>query len=269
MEREEFIIEEATALFVKGETEEAIKTLQTVYGDDWGTIYTELGLICKKLECKLPENSSKKMEYSLSASLFLLDGAEKGNSEAQYWLAYEGIMSEDYDEAAEWITKSVAQNYKYAWGLMGKMYENGDGFKQNLQTAFECYKKGAQMEDPMAQVDLARCYYLGKGTEQNKALAKNWLDKASQQEFDEADKLLLEWFGKSKQTASSGGPISWVISVILIIGGIGAFSQYGFMVGVLWCLAGFILCPAFNKNMKKPVKVIIAILVMMISKVFL
>ncbi|WP_435642227.1 tetratricopeptide repeat protein, partial [Proteus mirabilis] len=66
------------------------------------------------------------------------------------------------------------QGDAWAQGLLGGMYYNGKGVKQDYHQAFLWTQKAADKGDATAQNRLGAMYYLGEGVRQNKPLAKEW-----------------------------------------------------------------------------------------------
>ena len=82
-----------------------------------------------------------------TAFLWFSKSAEKGNSEALYWV--------------------------------GRCYEWGIGVAQNEEQAFDAYKKSADQDFGLAFEKVAQCYFKGQGVEQDDIQAADWYFKAS------------------------------------------------------------------------------------------
>jgi uncharacterized protein len=82
------------------------------------------------------------------AAMWLQRAAQKGDSEAQFWLgnAYEqGLLGTiNYREALNWLEKSAKQGHPEAQASLGQMYEDGEGVKQNYAMAAKWYRKAAE-----------------------------------------------------------------------------------------------------------------------------
>lgn len=76
--------------------------------------------------------------------------------------------------------------------LLGGMYEEGRGVKQDDFEAVKWYRKAAEQGDADAQALLGFAYLLGKGVQFNKSLAKEWLGKAC----DNGHQAGCEYYGK-------------------------------------------------------------------------
>ncbi len=142
---------------------------------------------------------SKKNKYILQSYrekayiAFLHIDAERGNAEAQVWLAgayyYANGVERDYSKAFEWYKKAAEQEeYLIQHYILAKtlaeMYEKGEGVEKNIDEAhkwylkvFEYCKKKAEQGDYNAQYHLAEMYEKGKGVEKNINEAIKWYQK--------------------------------------------------------------------------------------------
>lgn len=71
---------------------------------------------------------------------------------------------------------------------------------QYYQKAVYWFRKAAEQGDDSAQYMLGRCYYYGRGIEQNYTEAVNWYQKAADKEYASAQNTLgccYEWGGGS------------------------------------------------------------------------
>ena len=65
----------------------------------------------------------------------------------------------------------------YCQGILGHCFLYARGCKKNYNEAFRLLKLAAEQGDYAAQIDLARCYYKGWGTEVNSKLGEYWYYK--------------------------------------------------------------------------------------------
>ena len=79
-----------------------------------------------------------------------------------------------------------------AQALVGDMYKEGLGVKQDDVEAVKWYRKAAEQGNANAQFLLGFSYILGKGVQVNKALAKEWFSKAC----DNGNQDGCEYYGK-------------------------------------------------------------------------
>ena len=108
--------------------------------------------------------------------------AEQGDAWAQGLLGgmyYNGKgVKQDYHQAFLWTQKAAEQGEALAQNRLGDMYYLGKGVKQDYHNAFLWAQKAADKGDATAQNRLGAMYYLGEGVRQNKPLAKEWFGKS-------------------------------------------------------------------------------------------
>ena len=63
--------------------------------------------------------------------------------------------------------------------MLGVMYFNGDGVKQNIPEAIKWFEKAAEKGEMDAQINLAKIYFLGQGVERDILNAEKWFFKAA------------------------------------------------------------------------------------------
>ena len=122
--------------------------------------------------------------------------AEQGDAIAQSLLGsvYEegqGVK-QDYFEAVKWFRQAAEQGLARAQYNLGLMYDKGQGVKQDDVEAVKWYRQAAEQGDTDAQTLLGFSYLLGTGIQVNKALAKEWLGKAC----DNGDQQGCEAYGE-------------------------------------------------------------------------
>ncbi|MEX4056507.1 sel1 repeat family protein [Haemophilus influenzae] len=122
--------------------------------------------------------------------------AEQGDAISQFLLGgmyEEGLgVKQDYFEAVKWFRKAAEQGYAKAQASLGSMYYKGHGVKQDYFEAVKWYRKAAEQGDAKAQFIVGGSYLLGKGVQVNKSLAKEWLGKAC----DNGHQDGCEYYGK-------------------------------------------------------------------------
>ncbi|MCI7046793.1 tetratricopeptide repeat protein [Helicobacter sp.] len=108
----------------------------------------------------------------------VLAKAKQGDAEAQFLL---GLMydqgqgvKQDYEKAAEWFSKAANQGYAKAQYNLGAMYENGQAVRQDYKKAFEWYSKAANQGYAKAQYNLGAMYEKGYGVRQDLKKAKEY-----------------------------------------------------------------------------------------------
>lgn len=123
-----------------------------------------------------------------------LKAAEKGNSSAQFRVAYsysagEGV-AQDYSESFKWYMKLAEKNDAGAQNNIGAMYKNGQGVSQNYSEAFKWYKKAAEQGLDLAQAMVGSLYLTGLGTDKDEVEAVKWLTKSAMQDNAVGQNLL-------------------------------------------------------------------------------
>ena len=108
--------------------------------------------------------------------------AYEGDAKAQWLLGFlyrEGKgVRQDYTKAREWFEKAAAQGDAEAQCGLGFLYYEGKGVIQDYTKAREWFEKAAAQGDATAQLSLGVLYYEGKGVRQNSIMAKEWFGKA-------------------------------------------------------------------------------------------
>ena len=122
--------------------------------------------------------------------------AEQGDAIAQVLLGsmYENGLGvkQDYFEAVKWYRQAAEQGLALAQYNLGVMYTYGRGVKQDDVEAVKWFRQAAEQGDTDAQTLLGFSYLLGTGIQVNKALAKEWLGKAC----DNGDQQGCEAYGE-------------------------------------------------------------------------
>ena len=122
----------------------------------------------------------KQGDYALALKEFQTY-AERGNSEAQYYLGVmylKGIglknqkdpksVKNILDKGIRWINTSVQQNNPDALGVLASFYERGFSlYQKDLKKAFELRTKAAETGDALSIYNLGEAVLRGLGTSQN------------------------------------------------------------------------------------------------------
>ena len=93
-----------------------------------------------------------------------------------------GLTSEDM--AMPYLKSAAEKGYDIAQFNLGKCYYHGRGTTKNLAEAFKWYKKAAEQGYYKAQNNLGYCYYYGWGTTKNLEEAVKWYKKSAEQGND-------------------------------------------------------------------------------------
>jgi len=92
----------------------------------------------------------------------------------------EGV-AKDYGDAVKWFRKGADLGDPRAQLELGLCYENGEGVSKDAVEAVKLYQKAADSGSIMAQNDLGQCYSAGTGVEQDYVEAVKWYRKAAEQ----------------------------------------------------------------------------------------
>ena len=87
-------------------------------------------------------------------------------------------VSQDFEKAKHWYTKSAAQGLAEAQYRLGVMYEYGDGVTQDDVEAVSWYRKAAEQGHARAQKWLGWMYSKGRGVPRDYIHAYKWYDIA-------------------------------------------------------------------------------------------
>lgn len=86
--------------------------------------------------------------------------------------------NQNYELAADWLNKSVAEKYKFAEYSLGSLYYYGHGVEQCYEKAFELYLRSAKQDFPYANFEVAKMFCSGIGTEQSEKKSTYHFEKA-------------------------------------------------------------------------------------------
>lgn len=135
----------------------------------------------------------EKKDFKQSAAFFE-QAANKGNSEAQYWLGvlfYEGEgVYMNKETAVMWFRKAAEQGSAHAQFNLGCCYNYGFGLKKDLSQAVYWFRKAAEQGEADAEFNLALCYGKGDGVSQDEREAIYWCQKAAEQGYVHAQEQL-------------------------------------------------------------------------------
>ena len=139
--------------------------------------------------------ATERGDYQTAFKLWL-PLAEQGNAISQFLVGVmyfegQGVKQDDF-EAVKWYRKAAEQGDADAQYNLGVMYRVGQGVKQDYFEAMKWYRKTAEQGNSKAQVILGLAYIYGKGVQVNKPLAKEWFGKAC----DNGEKKGCEYYGK-------------------------------------------------------------------------
>ena len=124
------------------------------------------------------------------SKLFGKDDADKEDTEEAVvtteeidgFQANDGQMSADVPEATDSSASDIYEK--------GLNFEFGEGVPQNHRTAFEFFKKSADLNYAPAQYKLGLAYAYGQGTEKDPEVAVEWYQKSAEQGYALAQRTL-------------------------------------------------------------------------------
>ena len=120
----------------------------------------------------------------------LEDRAAKGDIEAHTQLGMIYFGNDD-KEALPHLQAGADAGDPLAQYFLGGVYYLGKfGVKADKAMAASYYLKAAQQGLAPAQYATAACLYKGEGVDQDKAAARSWMEKAAENEYDDAREFL-------------------------------------------------------------------------------
>lgn len=116
--------------------------------------------------------------------------AVDGDADAQVSLGYDYLFGQSVVQdnflAVYWFRKAAEQENPEGIYLLGECYENGIGVDADLSIALSNYRKAAELGNPSAQLAMAKDAI----QKDNYSSAVEWLRKAVEQEYSEAEIIL-------------------------------------------------------------------------------
>ena len=102
---------------------------------------------------------------------------------------FDGI-NQSYTKAVKYYKHAADLGFPPALNNLADKYENGLGVKKDLNRAYELYMQAAQFNIAAAQWSLALMYQNGTGVAKNEEQSIQWLKRAAQNGWDQADDIL-------------------------------------------------------------------------------
>ena len=136
-------------------------------------------------EVALAEARKKHPEYPKVIAT-LREATEKGNPDAAYALASWYLWGKkphikpDHKVAVRLLRTAVAAGNSDAMWDLAVCYDNGNGVRISEKKAFELYLRAALRGDARSTMELARRYYWGSGTRQDRSVSRIWLERAKE-----------------------------------------------------------------------------------------
>ena len=126
------------------------------------------------------------------ASVFSFQSTAWAIEQSQLIQVQQLYKQKDFKAMLAILQPLAEQGDAIAQSLLGSVYEEGQGVKQDYFEAVKWYRQAAEQGDTDAQTLLGFSYLLGTGIQVNKALAKEWLGKAC----DNGDQQGCEAYGE-------------------------------------------------------------------------
>jgi TPR repeat protein len=121
---------------------------------------------------------------------WFLKAAMQDDPESQFYLCccYLGGtgVEEDYGRALEWCLKSAKSGYAPAINNLGSLYMTESSDMYDPKKGFELYLEASERGFHIADVNVAKCYEYGLGTDKNLTKAIEWYEKAYSNGIKEA-----------------------------------------------------------------------------------
>ena len=122
----------------------------------------DLGRVCADGIGQDVDNRQSQVWYAKALAVFQAVEREGPNRYAEYRIGKmfaAGIGTEqDYEVAAQWLTRSAELGYTYAQYSLAKLYREGWGVEQNYEMALQLYEQAAAGGSPYAAWELGKLY---------------------------------------------------------------------------------------------------------------
>ena len=171
-------------------------------------------LLCLPLLCGILDNRVFAAESLLDteclhkapAGIALTDHlakAKSGNVQSMFCAgAIKLYVSREYKEAIPWLEKAANAGHMRAPLVLGILYEQGSGVKEDAATAAKWYQKGMENGNAAAVRRLANLYHLGTGVPHDEERSRELLKKAAEM----GDKAAPKFIEKREQDLKDTRP---------------------------------------------------------------
>lgn len=88
------------------------------------------------------------------------------------------LKNKNYIRAFQYCEKACSLNDGYGCALLGSLYDNGSGVKQDYKQAKTYFEKGCGQNNGEGCIMLGGLYDFGLGVKQNKKVSKEYYGKA-------------------------------------------------------------------------------------------
>jgi Sel1 repeat len=100
--------------------------------------------------------------------------------------AIEAWNRKDFRRAVQLVRPLAEAGNPSAQGLLGDMYNSGDGVAKDAKEAVKWWTRAAEKGEPVSQLNLGDSYAAGRGVQENFAEAVKWWRKAAEQNITRA-----------------------------------------------------------------------------------
>ena len=123
------------------------------------------------------------LAFTLPLSIPLAHDAHSQSTKEIFNRAFEFMLEENYTKAAPLFRKAAEQGHVGAQYILGSLYDQGQGVKQDYEQALKWYRKVEAQGEATAQWALGWMYEKGKGVKQDSKQAAEWFHKAAEQGY--------------------------------------------------------------------------------------
>ena len=92
----------------------------------------------------------------------------------------------DNNDEISQLSEEEKQEIAQSQCEMGFCYCRGENVKKNYKKAVECWRKSAELGNPLAQFELGLSYDVGQGVRKSQKKAFEWYRKAAEQNMPDA-----------------------------------------------------------------------------------
>ena len=96
---------------------------------------------------------------------------------SQFALALIFLQKKQYQQAIHWLKKAIKQKVPDAWFILGSLYQDGVGVRQDYKKAVKLFKQAIKHGVPEAQESLGLMYMEGEDFFQTIKKQKNFCNK--------------------------------------------------------------------------------------------
>ncbi|RIA93654.1 kinase-like domain-containing protein [Glomus cerebriforme] len=122
--------------------------------------------------------------------------SRNGHAIASYYMGNIFGVNKDYNKAFQCYDLSAKGGFTFGINMLGYCYSKGIGTFVDQKEAFYLYLRAANMNNMVAQYNVAVCFDDGIGIDKNPKESKEWYKKSADNGYDKARKTMDELLGK-------------------------------------------------------------------------